>query len=190
VSALPEESQPTLDDVARVAGVSKATVSKVASGRGVVLDHTRQRIEAAARHLGYRWRRTQPHLIPRGYARTRIFDVAAERLDRRTAPPRKQPQAELGLVDARASEIIFSMNAQERHQYQMENVLPIVDQVGWSLADEDYDTRPVPPGCAGCWRKDLGAVCCECPSRAAEMEQLKAARKRTPGWQQGLAFAR
>jgi hypothetical protein len=84
--------------------------------------------------------------------------------------------------------ILRSMPREKLMEYELENILPV--SAGWSLSDEDYDTRPVPPGCAGCWRKDLGAVCCECPSRAAEMEQLKEARKRTPGWQQGLAFAR
>jgi LacI family transcriptional regulator, repressor for deo operon, udp, cdd, tsx, nupC, and nupG len=42
-----------IDDVARAAGVSTATVSRALSGRGHVSPRTRERVEAAARALGY-----------------------------------------------------------------------------------------------------------------------------------------
>jgi DNA-binding LacI/PurR family transcriptional regulator len=42
-----------IGDVARLAGVSKATASRALSGRGYVADATRQRVEAAAAHIGY-----------------------------------------------------------------------------------------------------------------------------------------
>jgi DNA-binding LacI/PurR family transcriptional regulator len=44
---------PAISDVARLAGVSKATASRALSGRGYVADATRQRVEAAAAHIGY-----------------------------------------------------------------------------------------------------------------------------------------
>jgi DNA-binding LacI/PurR family transcriptional regulator len=44
---------PAIGDVARLAGVSKATASRALSGRGYVADATRQRVEAAAAHIGY-----------------------------------------------------------------------------------------------------------------------------------------
>lgn len=53
--------------------------------------------------------------------------------------------------------------------------------IGWSLADEDYDPRPVPPGCPACWRKDLSEVCLGCPDSAAAEEQLKQAREAAQG---------
>jgi DNA-binding LacI/PurR family transcriptional regulator len=43
----------SIDEVARLAGVSTATVSRALSGRGHVSDATRQRVETAARSLGY-----------------------------------------------------------------------------------------------------------------------------------------
>jgi LacI family transcriptional regulator len=45
--------RPTLDTVARVAGVSKATVSKVLNGRGDVSAATRARVQDAIASLGY-----------------------------------------------------------------------------------------------------------------------------------------
>jgi ribokinase len=46
--------QPTIDDVARAAGVSKGTVSNVISGRVAVADGTRARVNAAIAALNYR----------------------------------------------------------------------------------------------------------------------------------------
>ena len=43
----------SIDEVARLAGVSTATVSRALSGRGQVSDASRQRVEAAAKSLGY-----------------------------------------------------------------------------------------------------------------------------------------
>lgn len=44
---------PAIGDVARLAGVSKATASRALSGRGYVADATRRRVQAAAAHIGY-----------------------------------------------------------------------------------------------------------------------------------------
>lgn len=44
---------PGIEDVARIAGVSSATVSRALSGRGHVSDATRARVKSAARELGY-----------------------------------------------------------------------------------------------------------------------------------------
>ena len=70
----------TIEDVARLAGVSKATVSRVLSGRAKeasVRDETRQRIEKAAAELSYR-----PSLFARGLKtkRTRLIGVVARDL--------------------------------------------------------------------------------------------------------------
>jgi LacI family transcriptional regulator len=43
----------TLDDIARTAGVSKATVSKILNRRGGTSDETRLRVEGVMRELGY-----------------------------------------------------------------------------------------------------------------------------------------
>ena len=47
-------SQPTVDDVARVAGVSRQTVSNVMNTPHIVKPATRERVVAAISHLGYR----------------------------------------------------------------------------------------------------------------------------------------
>ena len=52
-----EMSRPTqvsMQDVAKAAGVSPQTVSRVANGSDAVKPETRQRVEAAMEHLGYR----------------------------------------------------------------------------------------------------------------------------------------
>lgn len=46
-------AQPTIHDVAALAGVSKSAVSRVLSGSGRYSDQTRQRVEGAALELGY-----------------------------------------------------------------------------------------------------------------------------------------
>lgn len=47
---------PRLIDVARRAGVSKATASRTFTGNAVVNEQTRQRVLEAARALGYTYR--------------------------------------------------------------------------------------------------------------------------------------
>ncbi|WP_448002981.1 LacI family DNA-binding transcriptional regulator [Agromyces bauzanensis] len=44
---------PAIGDVARLAGVSKATASRALSGRGYVAEDTRRRVQAAAARIGY-----------------------------------------------------------------------------------------------------------------------------------------
>ena len=46
--------RPTINDVAREAGVSKGTVSAVLNGRDSVSDITRQRVLAVMNQLNYR----------------------------------------------------------------------------------------------------------------------------------------
>ncbi|GAB2453862.1 LacI family DNA-binding transcriptional regulator [Xylanimonas ulmi] len=53
-------SKPTVVDVARAAGVSAPTVSKVLNGRSDVADRTRARVEQALDRLGYQARRPAP----------------------------------------------------------------------------------------------------------------------------------
>ena len=79
---LGHRTQPTIDDVARAAGVSKGTVSNVIGGRVTVTGATRARVDAAIAALNYRpaetaraltARRRQPEPNPR-------FDASVPRL--------------------------------------------------------------------------------------------------------------
>jgi DNA-binding LacI/PurR family transcriptional regulator len=53
MSARPVPRQATLDDVARVAGVSRSTASRVIAGYGPASAGVRERVRAAAARLGY-----------------------------------------------------------------------------------------------------------------------------------------
>ena len=63
---------PTLEDVARLAGVSTATVSRVMNAPDVVRAKTRERVEAAVAQLGY-----TPHFGGRALASNRTNTVGA-----------------------------------------------------------------------------------------------------------------
>lgn len=60
----------TLMDVAREAGVSKATVARVLSASGYVGEETRQRVEAAVKSVGYR-----PNVMARGLRTQRSLTI-------------------------------------------------------------------------------------------------------------------
>lgn len=68
----------TIFDVARVAGVSHATVSRVVNGSQNVRDETRARVESAMRELGY-----VAHVSARALARgrTQVIGLLAEEVD-------------------------------------------------------------------------------------------------------------
>ncbi len=63
-------STPTLDDVARVAGVSKSTASRVLTGARPVRTELAQRVQAAAQSLRYR-----PHLGARSLRRSETHTI-------------------------------------------------------------------------------------------------------------------
>ena len=51
---MPQPHEPTLADVARAAGVSLTTVSRVLNNRGYLSQATKDRVAAAIKELGYR----------------------------------------------------------------------------------------------------------------------------------------
>lgn len=61
----------TIADVARQAGVSMMTVSRVINNSGAVSDATREKVEAAIRNLGYR-----PNMVARSLATNRTRMIA------------------------------------------------------------------------------------------------------------------
>lgn len=70
---------PGIEDVARLAGVSTATVSRALSGRGQVSPATRARVDKAARRLGYVVQSSASSLAS---GRTRNIGVLVPLLDR------------------------------------------------------------------------------------------------------------
>ena len=58
-------AQPTVSDVADVAGVSRQTVSNVLNAPELVRPETRERVQAAIHSLGYR-RVAEPTALPGG----------------------------------------------------------------------------------------------------------------------------
>ena len=66
-----QNTHPTLRDVARLAGVSHQTVSRVINGSEDVLPETRANVEAAIKQLGYR-----PNAIARSMARGQTHTLA------------------------------------------------------------------------------------------------------------------
>src|SRR5436305_3928440 len=63
--------QPTLDDVARRANVSRQTISRVINGKGEIRESTRQRVLEAIRELGY-----QPNTHARSLASNKSSNIA------------------------------------------------------------------------------------------------------------------
>ncbi|GIV82499.1 MAG: hypothetical protein KatS3mg051_1853 [Anaerolineae bacterium] len=61
--AEPDSRRVTLEDVARVAGVSSQTVSRVVNDHPYVSDDTRRRVQDAIRKLGYRPNRAARSLV-------------------------------------------------------------------------------------------------------------------------------
>ena len=60
----------TLRDVARTAGVSVKTVSRVVNNQGEISEETRQRIKSVVREMGYR-----PNLVARGLVTQRTRTI-------------------------------------------------------------------------------------------------------------------
>lgn len=69
---------PGIDDVARLAGVSKATASRALSGRGSVADRTRARVLDAAERLEYR---ASPVAVKLATGRSGAIGVLAPEID-------------------------------------------------------------------------------------------------------------
>ncbi len=67
---------PTLTDVARLAGVSTMTVSRVINGHAKVAEHTRARVHAAMDSLDYR-----PNMLARGLASGRSHSIGVLTVD-------------------------------------------------------------------------------------------------------------
>ncbi|QTE30183.1 LacI family DNA-binding transcriptional regulator [Pengzhenrongella sicca] len=77
----PRPRQPTITDVARLAGTSKATVSFVVNGRTNVADATRERVLAAAETLGWTpSRRARSLSTSQAYALGLVFARGPETL--------------------------------------------------------------------------------------------------------------
>src|SRR5919107_6111179 len=75
--AVISSAPPTVRDVARLAGVSAGTVSKVLNGRGQLREQTRARVQDAASKLGFR-----PNHLARSLIEGRTYTVGLLTSDR------------------------------------------------------------------------------------------------------------
>ena len=66
------DSKPTINDVARVANVSKKTVSRVINKSPLLSDKTREKVEAVIKEIGF-----VPNMQARALALRRNFIIAA-----------------------------------------------------------------------------------------------------------------
>lgn len=88
---------PTLEDVARVAGVSRATVSRVVNGGGLVAEKTSETVSQAIAQLGYHPNRAARALVTR---RTGAIAVLVPEADERVFTDPFFPQAYHGALQA------------------------------------------------------------------------------------------
>lgn len=86
---------PTLEDVARVAGVSRATVSRVVNGAAIVAPETTKMVQAAISQLGYQPNRAARALVTR---RTGVIAVVVPETDERVFTDPYFPQAYHGAL--------------------------------------------------------------------------------------------
>ena len=88
-------SAPTLEDVARLAGVSRATVSRVVNGASLVAPETSSGVQSAIAELGYRPNRAARALVTR---RTGVVAVVVPEADERVFNDPFFPQAYHGAL--------------------------------------------------------------------------------------------
>lgn len=91
------QSAPTLEDVARVAGVSRATVSRVVNGGTLVAAKTTEAVREAIEELGYHPNRAARSLVTR---RTGVIAVIVPETDERVFSDPFFPQAYHGALQA------------------------------------------------------------------------------------------
>ncbi|MFT4108319.1 LacI family DNA-binding transcriptional regulator [Propionicimonas sp.] len=92
-----EHSAPTLEDVARIAGVSRATVSRVVNGGTLVAAKTTEAVRAAINEIGYHPNRAARALVTR---RTGVIAVIVPETDERVFTDPYFPQAYHGALQA------------------------------------------------------------------------------------------
>jgi DNA-binding LacI/PurR family transcriptional regulator len=92
-----EHSAPTLEDVARIAGVSRATVSRVVNGGTLVAAKTTEAVTEAINQLGYHPNRAARALVTR---RTGVIAVIVPETDERVFTDPFFPQSYHGALQA------------------------------------------------------------------------------------------
>jgi len=113
---------PTLYDVARLAGVSHQTVSRVVKGQPNVRDEVRQRVSAAIEHLNYR-----PNQSARSLATSRSNRIGAIAYELRASGPSAIVEA----ASVRARErgyVLDIVNLDPRNDAGVEDAIALVAQ--------------------------------------------------------------
>jgi len=114
---LPEKSKITIYDVARKAGVSRQTVSRVLNNRFDVADETRERVKTIISDLGY-----HPSAIAQSLSRQKsfLFGVVTAGL-KYTGPSRT-----LSGITSKAEELGYGLLIKELASFNANNIIPIL----------------------------------------------------------------
>ncbi len=114
---MPEKSKITIYDVARKAGVSRQTVSRVLNNRFDVADETRERVKTIISDLGY-----HPSAIAQSLSRQKsfLFGVVTAGL-KYTGPSRT-----LSGITSKAEELGYGLLIKELASFNANNIIPIL----------------------------------------------------------------
>ncbi len=165
------KTQPTLEDVARMSGVSTATVSRVLNEPGRVRRETRNKVEAAVHMLGY-----TPHFGARALASNRTYTVGAVIPTMENAIFARGLQAlQEELADAGVTLLVATSNYDsEREERQIRILLGrgvdglvLIGEARGASAYELIQRRGVPFVLVWTWRADSPWPCVGFDNRAA-----------------------
>src|SRR5512140_1167559 len=131
---MPDPTRLTIHDVARWAGVSVQTVSRVLNERPDVSPETRRRVQQVIAELGY-----QPSALARSLIRQRSFTLGVVTAGLRHVGPSRTVSG----ITAAAEEAGYALLLKELPNYDTDQITPIfqellshhVDGIGWAVPE-------------------------------------------------------
>src|SRR5512147_2772794 len=126
--------RPTIKEVAKIAGVSTQTVSRVINERPDVAPETRERIQTAINELGY-----QPSALARSLIQQRSYTLGVVTAGLKYLGPSRT----LSGITSAAEEASYSLLLKELPRFDADDILPIfqallsrhVDGIIWAVPE-------------------------------------------------------